>query len=47
MRANFNPGLKKVPSSVPHQSTGLRLGPVLTRAIVPLCKGGVGVRGFF
>ena len=28
MGANFRLGLKKIPSSVPRQSTGLRTGPV-------------------
>lgn len=50
MRVNFRVGLKKkIPLSVPRQSTGLRPGPsrsVLTWAMVALCMGGAGVKGF-
>ena len=49
--SEFQVEVKKIPSSVPEcQSIGLRHGPGrgrLTWAMMPLCKGGAGVRGFY
>jgi hypothetical protein len=47
--SDFVAEVKKIPLSVPHQSTDLRPSPSrwsLKRATVPLCKGGARVRRF-
>jgi hypothetical protein len=44
--SEFQTGVKNILSSAPRQSIGLKPSLGLTWAMVPLCKGRVGVQGF-